>query len=178
MSTRSLASRLDSGSSNRNTRGLRTSARPIATRWRWPPESWLGRRSSRCSICSVLATSATAASRSRLRHAAHLHAERHVLLDRHVRDRARRTGTPWRCRAWTGCRSLIDAPSMRISPSLIVSSPAIVLSRVDLPQPDGPTSTRKPPLSSVEVDALEDLQRAEALASDALISRNAIGSTL
>ncbi len=36
---RSLASRLDSGSSNRNTLGLRTMARPIATRWRWPPES-------------------------------------------------------------------------------------------------------------------------------------------
>ena len=46
---------------------------------------------------------------------------------------------------------------------MIVSSPAMVLSRVDLPQPDGPTSTRKPPFSSVEVDALEDLDRAEAL---------------
>src|SRR5271154_3574772 len=38
---------------------------------------------------------------------------------------------------------------MRISPELIDSRPAIVLSKVDLPQPDGPTSTRKPPLSSV-----------------------------
>jgi hypothetical protein len=45
MSTRSLASRLDSGSSNRNSFGSRTSARPMATRWRWPPESWLGLRS-------------------------------------------------------------------------------------------------------------------------------------
>ena len=36
---RSLASRLESGSSSRNARGSRTSARPIATRWRWPPES-------------------------------------------------------------------------------------------------------------------------------------------
>ena len=64
MSTRSLASRLDSGSSNRKTCGLRTSARPMATRWRWPPESWLGLRSSRWPICSVSATSATALSRS------------------------------------------------------------------------------------------------------------------
>ena len=40
--TRSLASRLDSGSSNRNTCGSRTMARPMATRWRWPPESWRG----------------------------------------------------------------------------------------------------------------------------------------
>src|SRR5271154_5139579 len=48
-----------------------------------------------------------------------------------------------------GCRSLIVWPSMRISPALTVSSPAIVLSSVDLPQPDGPTRTRKPPLSKV-----------------------------
>ena len=31
------------------------------------------------------------------------------------------------------------------SPEVIVSSPATILSRVDLPQPDGPTSTQKPP---------------------------------
>ena len=44
--TRSLASRFDSGSSIRKTFGRRTIARPIATRWRWPPESALGLRSS------------------------------------------------------------------------------------------------------------------------------------
>src|SRR5258708_26781479 len=38
---------------------------------------------------------------------------------------------------------------MRMSPEEIVSRPAIVLIRVALPQPDGPTSTRKPPFSSV-----------------------------
>ena len=64
MSTRSLASRLESGSSNRNTCGLRTSARPMATRWRWPPESWLGLRSSRWPICSMSATCLIAFSRS------------------------------------------------------------------------------------------------------------------
>ena len=42
--TRSLASRLESGSSKRNTAGSRTMARPMATRWRWPPESSRGRR--------------------------------------------------------------------------------------------------------------------------------------
>src|SRR5882757_11504201 len=47
-----------------------------------------------------------------------------------------------------GCRSLMARPSTRISPEVIVSRPAMVLSKVDLPQPDGPTSTRKPPLSS------------------------------
>ena len=44
--TRSFASRFESGSSIRNTLGSRTIARPIATRWRWPPESWPGLRSS------------------------------------------------------------------------------------------------------------------------------------
>ncbi len=37
---RSFASRFDRGSSNRNTSGCRTMARPIATRWRWPPDNW------------------------------------------------------------------------------------------------------------------------------------------
>src|SRR6188472_2733575 len=44
-----------------------------------------------------------------------------------------------------GWRSLTRAPSMAISPSVIVSRPAIMLSRVDLPQPEGPTSTRNSP---------------------------------
>ena len=42
--TRSFASRFDSGSSMRKTLGSRTMARPIATRWRCPPDSWAGLR--------------------------------------------------------------------------------------------------------------------------------------
>src|SRR5215831_14968554 len=48
-----------------------------------------------------------------------------------------------------GCRWFTTLPPMRISPDEICSRPAMVLRRVDLPQPDGPTSTRKPPFSSV-----------------------------
>src|SRR5215213_1628288 len=44
-----------------------------------------------------------------------------------------------------GCSSLTRPPSIAISPSVIVSRPAIMLSRVDLPQPDGPTRTRNSP---------------------------------
>ena len=40
--TRNLASRLESGSSIKNTEGSRTIARPMATRWRWPPDSCPG----------------------------------------------------------------------------------------------------------------------------------------
>ena len=46
MLSRSLASRLDSGSSNSSTLGSMTTARARATRCCWPPESWLGNRRS------------------------------------------------------------------------------------------------------------------------------------
>src|SRR5208282_4147954 len=65
---------------------------------------------------------------------------------------------------------------MRISPELIDSSPAIVLSSVDLPQPDGPTSTRKPPLSSVRSIPLR-ISSAPKRLRKSLISRKAMGST-
>ena len=57
MLTRSFASRLESGSSIRKASGSRTIARPIATRWRCPPESAAGRRSSSSSSRSIRATS-------------------------------------------------------------------------------------------------------------------------
>jgi hypothetical protein len=62
--TRSLASRFESGSSIRKTDGSRTIARPIATRFRWPPESWPGLRSRYSVSPSSSATSATRRSRS------------------------------------------------------------------------------------------------------------------
>ena len=60
--TRSLASRLDSGSSMRKTCGLRTIARPMATRCRWPPDSALGLRLRYSSNWSSFAAFLTAAS--------------------------------------------------------------------------------------------------------------------
>ena len=41
--------------------GLRTSARPIATRWRWPPDSSAGLRASSVSRCSSSAVRRTRA---------------------------------------------------------------------------------------------------------------------
>src|SRR6516162_4773263 len=49
-----------------------------------------------------------------------------------------------RCAAGT---SFTRAPSIRMSPSLAVSRPQIMRSRVDLPQPDGPTKTMNSPFS-------------------------------
>ena len=44
-----------------------------------------------------------------------------------------------------GGRLLTTRSPMRISPPVMFSSPAIIRSRVDLPQPDGPTSTTNSP---------------------------------
>src|SRR5690606_36758934 len=41
--------------------------------------------------------------------------------------------------------SLTTLPPMEISPPVIGSSPAIIRSRVDLPQPEGPTKTTNSP---------------------------------
>jgi hypothetical protein len=58
-SARSPASRLDSGSSSRNTCGLRTIARAIATRCRWPPDRLVGSLRSRSVMPRYSATSIT-----------------------------------------------------------------------------------------------------------------------
>ena len=46
-----------------------------------------------------------------------------------------------------GATSLTTRPPISIVPALGRSSPATMLSSVDLPQPDGPTSTVNSPLS-------------------------------
>src|ERR1700742_980664 len=45
-----------------------------------------------------------------------------------------------------GATELTTLPSMRISPSLALSNPAIMANSVDLPQPDGPTSAMNSPV--------------------------------
>ena len=62
-----------------------------------------------------------------------------------------------------GGTSLTTRPPISIVPALWRSSPAMMLSSVDLPQPDGPTSTVNSPGLDLEVDALQHLDRAEAL---------------
>src|SRR3954447_17776117 len=45
-----------------------------------------------------------------------------------------------------GGTALTSRPSMRISPEVTLSSPAIMASNVDLPQPDGPTRAMNSPV--------------------------------
>ena len=82
---RSSASRFESGSSNRNTPGSRTMARPRATRWRCPPDNWPGFRSSSSASPSAAAVSATRRSSSRARCPPHAQAEAQIAGHGHVR---------------------------------------------------------------------------------------------
>ena len=135
---RSLASRLESGSSSRNTAGSRTMARPRATRCRCPPERALGLRSSRCSISRILAASCTLASIS-FSPACAAAGRRPCSYTRSCGDKGRSSGTPWRCPGPWGPRRSSACRRISNSPLVISSSPAIIRSVVDLPQPEGPT---------------------------------------
>ena len=64
-----------------------------------------------------------------------------------------------------GCMSFTRLPAISISPPVTDSSPAIMRSKVDLPQPEGPSSTTKVPSSMVEVDAMDDFDVAIVLAN-------------
>ena len=93
--TRSLASRLDSGSSNRKAAGL------MATRWRWPPESCRGLRSSSLvgELQKISAASRTRCSISALGRRRGSSGRRPCCRTPSCAGRARSSGTPWRCRA-------------------------------------------------------------------------------
>jgi hypothetical protein len=52
---------------------------------------------------------------------------------------------------------------MRMSPAVISSSPAIMRRKVDLPQPEGPTSTHKLAVGDVYADTLDDVGAAKVL---------------
>ena len=123
---RSLASRLDSGSSSRNTCGCRTSARPSATRWRWPPDSAAGLRSSSASEFQRLRRLRHARGHRRLVVAAQLRGRRRGSRPRSCADTAHSSGTPSRCRDPSARTSLTTRSPMRSVPEVIDSSPAII----------------------------------------------------
>ena len=61
-----------------------------------------------------------------------------------------------------GSSQVTFLPLMKIWPSKTSSRPAMQLSKVDLPQPDGPSSTMNSPSRDVEIERLQNLDRAEA----------------
>ena len=73
----------------------------------------------------------------------------------HVRDRARSSGRPSRCRARAARGRSRPRSPIEIVPSVISSRPAIIRSSVDFPQPDGPTSTMNSPSCDRQVDVVD-----------------------
>ena len=67
-----------------------------------------------------------------------------------------------------GGTSFTTSPSILSSPEVISSSPAIDRSKVDLPQPEGPTKTMNSPDFDVEVDAVENVADCRMISSLAL----------
>ena len=85
VSSRSLRSSADSGSSSSSTRGRLASARASATRWRWPPESWSRLARAEAFELDQRQHLADARRDLGLRHAVLLETEGDVALDRQVR---------------------------------------------------------------------------------------------
>src|SRR6185369_13593882 len=143
-------SRLPVGSSARMRRGRWTSARAIATRCSWPPESVCGSRDSKPPRPTASSTAAT-----RCGSGARWSSNGNATLAPTVRCgstwNAWKTKPRWSRRkiacadssmAWT------SVPSTCTEPASMVSRPAAQLRRVDLPTPDSPTTATNSPGAS------------------------------
>ena len=58
-----------------------------------------------------------------------------------------------------GSTSLTRWPPISISPEVTSSSPAIIRSSVDFPQPEGPTKTTNSLVIDLEINVLDHLER-------------------
>src|SRR5437667_193924 len=164
ISTRSLASRLESGSSMRNTAGLTMIVRASATRCASPPESVAGRLARSGAMRVVAATACTRALTSAS--GTFLIRSGNAMLSKTLRcgNRARLWKTMPRLRS-RGSQSVTRASPMKMSPAVGVSRPAIMLSVVVLPQPDGPTSTTNSPSGTARSMASTARVEAKSLVS-------------
>src|SRR5215813_9121908 len=170
ISTRSLASRLESGSSMRKTAGLTTIVRASATRCASPPDSVAGRFPSSGAMRVVVATACTRAATSAS--GTFLMRNGKAMLSKTFRwgNSARLWNTMPRLRS-RGSQSVTRAAPMKMSPAVGVSSPAIMLSVVVLPQPDGPTSTTNSPSGTAR--SMASTARVEAKSLVSFSSRTA-----
>jgi hypothetical protein len=142
------------GSSANSTRGPVTSARAIATRCCWPPDSSLGRCLAR-SARPTADSAASIASGSGLRPASRNGSSTFcAALSDGIRLK------DWKMNPICSRRSTVSAvsprrpsrvPLMLTSPESGRSSPAAHCSRVDLPEPDGPITAVKEPAGKVSV---------------------------
>ena len=163
MTWRNSESSAPSGSSIRNALGLRTMARPSATRCRSPEERPETERSSSDSIWRMRAASATRFARSARAHALRLQRKGDVLAHAHMRIEREEL-------EHEGDVALGGAPERDVlavragcGPEVGSSRPAIMRSVVVLPQPDGPSRQKNSPSFDHEVGALDGDEIAEGL---------------
>ena len=157
VSPRSLASRFESGSSIRNTAGLRTMARARATRCAWPPDSAPGLRDS----SSLSPRSARPGGEAALPGADAAGLQRELDVRLHGLVRVQRVALEDHCdvalRAPRRSRAVHRSRSHRRSGPL----PAIIASSVDLPHPDG-EEDHELAIADVEDDVVDRRDLSEA----------------
>ena len=155
------------------------SARAMATRCCWPPESWLGivsllvGEARPCSSSSMARASASPRLRPSTATGASMTLRSTVICGKRLKLWNTMPTLPriWRrclSLAWNGpppLRLVIERAGRRSSvPSWNGSSVIRMRSTVDLPEPDGPISVTFSPGATVKSKLVEDRQRAEALA--------------
>ena len=156
-------SRSPVGSSQTRSVGSDTMARAMATRCSWPPDSSLGLWRARSASPTSVARCAARRRRSRRGQVGQQQRQLHVPLGREHRqqvveleDEAHVGGAPARPARRSRADRCAGRPTVMLPP-VGVSSPPIRLSRVVLPEPDGPIRATKSPLRDVEVDAVQHL---------------------
>src|SRR5690606_15589127 len=137
MSSRSLASRAESGSSSRNRSGSRASARAIATRCRCPPESCAVLR--RLTLGSFTSSRSSSARRSRSRFGTPRMRSPYATFS--ATFRWGNSAYDWNTMPmlrWCAGTAVRSVSPRDTRPLVGVSSPAMIRNSVVLPQPDGP----------------------------------------
>ena len=177
-SSRSLASRLESGSSSSSTSGRITSARASATRCCWPPESWRGQPLGEAvepHQPQRLGDARRAI--SAVRELAHLQAEGDVLGRPSCAGTARSSGTPCRCCASRAAAQVTSRPPMRIAPPLGCDEARDHAQRRGLAAARRPEQHQELAVARRRAStAVDHGEVAVALATDRLSSRRAIAS--
>ncbi len=142
------------GSSASSRVGSLASARAMASRWRWPPDSTPG-------TAEALSPMPSRSSRSRARVSAIFRLRPAMIAGRATfsstvmpssRLKNWKTRPTWlrRIRASSSSvRPVTSSPATVISPSSAISSPATRFSSVDLPQPEGPIRATNSPAPTV-----------------------------
>ena len=155
------------GSSNNITLGCMARDRAMATRCCWPPDNWAGYFSA-CvatptrSNSAIARVRASAAGTLRTLTGASMTFSRIVLWANRLKDW---NTMPTSDRSWASLRPSAGrtSPSMAMVPESMVSSRLIVRHSVDLPEPDGPSTTTTCPRSTSRLTSLSTCRAPKCL---------------